>query len=75
MHKNASVKAKFGKVVREIRQERGLTQEKLAELAEVDRTYVYRIETGKRSPSIEVLFRIAEALKMTPGQLLDKVKR
>jgi DNA-binding XRE family transcriptional regulator len=65
----------LGKVIRQVREEKGVTQEKLAELAEVDRTYIYRIEAGKRSPSIDIIFRIADALKITPGNLLDKVNR
>lgn len=75
MQKKASVKAILGKVIRQIREEKGVTQESLAELAEVDRTYIYRIETGKRTPSIDIIFRIADALKVTPGHLLDKVNR
>lgn len=75
MQKKASVKGIFGKVIRQVREEKGITQEKLAELAEVDRTYIYRIETGKRSPSLDIVFRIADALKVSPGHLLDKVNR
>jgi transcriptional regulator with XRE-family HTH domain len=67
------VRKQFGKTVRILREERGITQEKFAELADIDRTYVYRLETGQRSPSLEVIFRIASALKITPGQLLDKI--
>jgi len=65
----------FGKVLRQIREEKGITQEKLAELAEVDRTYIYRLESGKRSPSIDVVFRLADALKISPGNFLDRVNR
>lgn len=42
----------FGKVLKQVRGDKGLTQEKLAELADVERTYIYRLETGKRSPSL-----------------------
>lgn len=69
------IQAIFGKVLRQLREEKGLTQEKLAELAEIDRTYIYRLETGKRSPSIDVVFRLADGLKISPGNLLDKVNR
>lgn len=75
MQKNASVKVILGKVVRELREAKGMTQEKLAELANIDRTYIYRIEAGKRIPSVDILFRIADGLKMSPGQLVDRVNK
>lgn len=65
----------FGKVLKQLREDKRITQEKLAELAEVDRTYIYRLETGKRSPSLSIVFRLADALKVTPGFLLDKVNK
>lgn len=73
MQKSASVHVIFGKVVRQLRDEKKMTQEKLAELAEVDRTYIYRLETGKRSPSLAVVFRLASAFKISPGQLIDRI--
>ncbi|MFZ6013405.1 MAG: helix-turn-helix domain-containing protein [Bacteroidota bacterium] len=75
MQKKASVKTILGKVIRQVREEKGVTQERLAELAEVDRTYIYRIESGKRSPSVDIIFRLADALKISPGNLLDRVNR
>lgn len=75
MQKRASIEAIFGKVLRQVREEKGLTQEKLAELAEVDRTYIYRLETGKRSPSLDIIFRISDALNISPGALLENVNK
>lgn len=74
MQRRATLEELFGKALRRLREEKGLTQEKLAELADVDRTYIYRLETGKRSPSLGIIFRIAAGLKVTPGALLDRVK-
>lgn len=59
-----------GKNVRRIRQERGITQEKLAFEAEIDLTYVGGIERGKRNPSLLVMARIAEALSVQLPRLL-----
>ncbi|WP_100175538.1 helix-turn-helix domain-containing protein [Bradyrhizobium nitroreducens] len=59
-----------GKNVRRIRQERGMTQEKLAFEAEIDLTYVGGIERGKRNPSLLVLARIAESLSVHLTKLL-----
>lgn len=59
-----------GKNVRRIRQERSITQEKLAFEAEIDLTYVGGIERGKRNPSLLVMARIAEALSVPLAKLL-----
>lgn len=75
MQKRATLEEIFGKALKQLRQEKGITQERLAELAEVDRTYIWRLEAGKRSPSLEIIFRIASGLKIPPGVLLDKVSR
>jgi transcriptional regulator with XRE-family HTH domain len=63
-------RAKFGKNVRRIRQQRGLTQEQLAFEAEIDLTYVGGIERGKRNPSLLVMARIADALSVSLPKLL-----
>jgi transcriptional regulator with XRE-family HTH domain len=75
MQKRPSVEVIFGKVLRQMREEKGLTQEKMAELAEIDRTYIYRLENGLRSPSLAILFRVADALQISPGALLDRVNK
>ena len=63
-------RAKFGKNVRRLRRQRGLTQEQLAFEAEIDLTYVGGIERGKRNPSLLVMARIANALSVTLTKLL-----
>jgi transcriptional regulator with XRE-family HTH domain len=63
----------FGKNLRNQRLENQFTQEKLAELADLDRTYIYRLEAGARLPSIQVLVRLANAFDQTPGQFLDRM--
>ena len=56
--------------VRRLRHQRGLTQEQLAFEAEIDLTYVGGIERGRRNPSLMVMARIAEALKVPLPKLL-----
>ena len=60
----------FGSNVREVRIERGLTQERVAFDAEIDLTYLGGIERGKRNPSLLVMARIAKALKVELVDLL-----
>ena len=61
----------FAGNVRRLRKERGLSQEELAEAAGVHRTYVGMIERGEKNVTIYNIERIAAALKVRPGSLLD----
>lgn len=56
--------------MREVRAERGLSQEALADLAGLHRTYVGGIERGERNPTLANVERIAKALRVTPAQLV-----
>jgi XRE family transcriptional regulator, regulator of sulfur utilization len=60
----------LGRVIREAREERGLSQEGLAALADVSRTHIGDIERGAVSVSVEVLGRIARALGARASSLL-----
>lgn len=51
-----------GAAVRDLRLDRGVSQERLGELAELDRTYISGVERGVRNPTIGTLWRIADAL-------------
>ena len=64
------VKKLVGQNVRRLPAEAGLSQEKLALEAELDRTYVSGVERGVRNPTVTVLARIAKALKTDPDKLL-----
>jgi transcriptional regulator with XRE-family HTH domain len=57
------IKNLIGKRILELRKDKGLSQEALANLAEVDRTYLTGVETGKRNISVQVLQRIIKALE------------
>jgi transcriptional regulator with XRE-family HTH domain len=65
-------RAILGRNVRRLRQQKGLTQEKLAFEAEIDLTYVGGIERGKRNPSLLVMARIADALSVPLVRLLGE---
>ncbi|ASL41399.1 MULTISPECIES: helix-turn-helix domain-containing protein [Acetobacter] len=53
------------------RRERGVSQEELAHLAEIDRTYISSLERCQYAASIEVVDRLAKALGVRASQLLD----
>jgi len=61
----------FGKNLRKIRTELKISQEKLAEKAELDRTFISILEAGKKNPSLRSIFKLARALDVDPKCLLD----
>lgn len=65
------INIKFGNKVREERLKQKLSQEKLANMAEIDRTYLPDIEQGKRNVSLTIAKRIANALQVSLTNLLD----
>jgi transcriptional regulator with XRE-family HTH domain len=61
----------FGKRLATFRKQKGITQEKLADIIGVHRTYVGFIEQGKRNPSIVNIYKIAKVLKVQLKDLFD----
>jgi transcriptional regulator with XRE-family HTH domain len=60
----------LGMNVRRLRQASGLSQEKFALEHQIDRTYISGIERGARNPTIVIIARLAEALKVDMHELL-----
>ena len=63
---------KFGKIVKQLRKQRGLSQEKLAAQAGIHRNFWGSIERGERDVSLSSLLKIAQALEIRPSELLKK---
>ena len=61
----------FGSRVRELRLVCEISQEELAALTELDRTYISGIERGKRNLSLKNILKIAKALRVSPSELLN----
>ena len=62
---------KFGLNVVYYRKRQKLTQLQLAELVNVDRSHISAIELGKVGVSFDVIFKLCDALKVTPKELFD----
>lgn len=73
MPKRDKALSKFGRNVSRFRDEAGISQDKLAEKADIDRTYLSGIERGVRNPGIKVVIRLARALRVTVDQLCKSV--
>lgn len=67
----ATLTEKFGKRVKELRKKQGLTQEKLAERAKMDYSYLNLIESGKKNPSLKRIGNLARALSVKLSELFD----
>ena len=65
----------FGRVLRTLRVERGLSQEALALEAGIQRNYVSLIERGVNQPTITTIFKLATALEMKPSQVVELVEK
>lgn len=65
---------KFGKALRQIRKEKGISQEALALNAGFDRTYISLIERGLRLPSLSTLFLVAKELKVPAWSIIKRLE-
>jgi transcriptional regulator with XRE-family HTH domain len=69
-----TVEQALGEVLRSLREERELSQERLAHDAGFHRNYVGMVERGERGPTVDALFRLAKALSMRPRDVIAKVE-
>ena len=65
-------KLDFGTAIREFRLAAGLSQDDLVDRADMHKSYLSMLENRKRQPSPEMLVRIARALNIPPGDLLNR---
>ena len=69
----ASPKSLFGKAIRALREERGYSQEELAERAGLHRNYVGGVERGERNVALENIVKLAGALTVRTRDLFDSL--
>jgi transcriptional regulator with XRE-family HTH domain len=61
----------FGKILQEERKAKKISQEKLAKLTGLDRTFISLIENGKRNPTFTTIIKICSALEIEPSELFS----
>lgn len=66
---------RFGYAVRKIRQDRHISQEQLADMCGLHRTYISDVELGKRNVSLENIEKMALAFDMTMAELFTEVEK
>lgn len=72
--KTVDVKVSFGRAVRKVRLKKGLSQEQLADVAEIHRTYIGDVERGTRNIALVNMSRIANALDLPLSKLIAEME-
>ena len=68
------ISSAFGKVIRQLRLDAGLTQEQLGLEAELRRTFVSVLELGQQQPTITTIFKLSYALKVPASKIIELVE-
>jgi len=71
--KKAAARA-FAATLRELRLERRLTQDELAERARTERSHISALERAEKAPALSTIFALADALELSPGDLVDRAR-
>ena len=66
---DTNIQKRFGERLRELRKQKGLSQEALASATDLDRTYIGGVERGERNISLINIHRLAQALDVEAGDL------
>jgi transcriptional regulator with XRE-family HTH domain len=69
-----SLEEAFGRVLRELRLQQDLSQEALGHASGSGRTYIGELERGTKGPSLRMVFRLAEVLKIAPSEFVRRVE-
>ncbi|MBS1508565.1 MAG: helix-turn-helix transcriptional regulator [Bacteroidetes bacterium] len=64
----------LGKVLKELRENKRMSQQELGDYADVDRSFISRIERGIGTPSVAVVFKICALLEIKPSEFLARVE-
>ncbi len=74
-----TIEEAFGEVIRDLRKSNQISQEKLAELSNLDRSFISLIECGHKQPSLITIYQLAKAFKLSASKLLalteEKIKK
>jgi len=74
-----TIEEAFGEVIRELRKAGQISQERLAEISNLDRSFISLLECGHKQPSLITIFQLAKALNLPASKILslveDKINR
>lgn len=69
-----TIEQAFGVVLRRLRREHNISQEKLSSVSNLDRSFLSNLESGKQQPSLVTIFAIASALNVTPSSIIQEAE-
>jgi transcriptional regulator with XRE-family HTH domain len=75
MKANLTIEAAFGQVIKELRKKHQFSQEKLAELSSLDRSFISLLECGHKQPSLITIFQFARAFNMSATKIITLVEK
>lgn len=67
------LKSAFGQVLFDLRQKKGISQQELADYAELERAYISYLENGKYYPSLKTIYKLAPILSIKPHEMIKLV--
>jgi transcriptional regulator with XRE-family HTH domain len=71
---NMTLEAAFGQVIKQLRSDLGVSQEKLSFESGLDRSFISQLECGLKQPSLVTIFQLAKALQTSPDSILKSVE-
>jgi transcriptional regulator with XRE-family HTH domain len=74
MEGSLTIEEAFGEVIRELRKEYKISQEKLAEISNLDRSFISLLECGHKQPSLITVFQLAKAFNFSASKILQLVE-
>jgi transcriptional regulator with XRE-family HTH domain len=69
-----TIEEAFGEAIRELRKANQISQEKLAEVSNLDRSFISLLECGHKQPSLITIFQLAKALNLSASKILSLVE-
>ena len=64
----------FGRTIRDIRKDKGLSQEAFADLAGIDRSYMGHIERGEKNITLTKIYQLSDALEMSVSEIFNRIQ-
>lgn len=69
-----TIEEAFGETIRELRKANQISQEKLAEASNLDRSFISLLECGHKQPSLITIFQLAKALNLSASKIMSLVE-
>jgi transcriptional regulator with XRE-family HTH domain len=70
-----TIEKAFGQVLRKIRKDKHINQEKLAIDSDLDRSFISQLEHGRKQPSLTTIFQLSKALDISPSKMISSVEK